>query len=393
MNPLSKRLLSVLSIIALVAIPLSGRAADPLEINVIFAMTGSSAFVGKEGTPVLALIEESVNKSGGIGGRPIKFVIQDDQSSAQVAVQLAGALLAKNVPVILGPNPVAACSALAPVLKDKAVMFCVSAAYHPPPNSNFYVAGISTTDQIIFAARYLRQRGLRKIASITTVDANGIDADNGINQALKVPENSTLSLVAAEHFALNDLTVAAQMSRIKASGAQAIITGNNGTPLGVILHAYTDLGLELPLVTTSGALNVTTVTQFATILPREFLVAGQLGDGPDVVPEGPAKVAIRNYINACRAAGIEPDHTHAATWDPALIIIAALRKIGPNATAAQIDSFIHNLHGWAGVSGIYDFRNGNQSGLDPSSLIMVRWNPERSMWSAVSKPGGAPLGR
>jgi branched-chain amino acid transport system substrate-binding protein len=376
---------------ALVTMPLPSAAADPVEINVILGMSGSSGFIGKEAATSLAVVEDTLNRAGGIGGRPIKFVIQDDQSSAQVAVQLMNALLPKRVPVILGPNPVAACSAIAPIIKDAVVMFCMSAAYHPPPKTNLYVAGVSTLDQVVFAARYLRQRGLTKIGMITSSDANGTDIDKGIQAILAMSENKGLSLVAAEHFNVGDVSVAAQMSRIKASGAQVVITGNNGTPLGTILHGYADLGMSIPLVTTSGALNNIAMVQFANILPKEFLVTGSLSDGADVVPPGPEKAAIRVYTNAFRRAGIEPDHSLALPWDPALIVVDAFRKYGPNATAAQINSYIRSLHAWPGVNGSYDFRNGNPSGLDPNSLVMVRWNPERKTWIPASRPGGAPL--
>jgi branched-chain amino acid transport system substrate-binding protein len=379
-------------VLALAAAPPVTPAADPVQINVIFGMTGASGFIGAEAAKSLAVVEDTINTAGGIDGRPVKFVVQDDQSDARVAVQLANVLLAKNVPVILGPNPVAACSAVAPLTQSKAVMFCISAAYHPPPNTNLYVAGVSTVDQIVFDVRYLRGRGITKLASMTSVDANGVDADNALTLALKMPENKGVTLVGAEHFGVNDLTVDAQMSRIKSSGAQAVITDNNGTPLGLILHGYSNLGLDVPLVTANGALNETAMRQFATILPKEFLVSGSLSDGPDVVPPGPAKTAILSYIHALKRAGIAPDHAHSVAWDPALILIAALRKLGPDASAAQINAFIHNLHGWPGVSGVYDFRNGNPSGLDRDSLVMVRWSPEKTEWIPVSKPGGAPLG-
>lgn len=380
-------------LLASVVIPLSSPAADPIEIQVILATSGASGFIGREAAISLGVVQNTVNGSGGINGRPVKFVIADDQSSAQVAVQLANGLLAKNTQVIIGPHPVAACSALAPLIGQKAVMFCLSAGYHPPPNTNYYVAGVSTTDQVIFAMRYLRERGIRKIASIASIDTAGQDIDKGLSLALSMPENKSLSLVAAEHFSSSDVTAGAQMARIKASGAQVLYAANNGSPLGVVLHGYTDVGLNLPLITTNAALNSIAMAQFASILPTEFLIAGSLADGADAVPPGPEKVQIRIFDHAFRSAGYEPDHALALAWDPALIVIAAFRKYGPNATAAQINDFIRNLHAWPGVAGTYDFRNGNQSGLDPNSLVMVRWNPEHKTWVPVSKPGGGALGR
>lgn len=383
--------LTVAIILALGAVPLAGRAQEPLQIDAILSLTGAIAFVGKEAATGLGIAQDAINKAGGVNGHPIKFVVHDDQTNPQVAVQLVDDLLARNVPVFLGPTFVAACNAVAPLIKSRSVMYCVSAAFHPAAHSYGYFIGVSTTDQLIFAARYARARGLKKFASITSIDSNGQDADRGLATVMQMPENKDLALVDAEHFNLSDITVAAQMARIKASGAQVIYTGNNGTPLGVILHGYTDAGLDVPVITSSGALNIETVTQYVAILPKEFLIAGVLADGPAAIPNGREKTAVQNYLTAFRAAGTEPDHARNLLWDPAWIVVGALRKYGPNATAAQINDYIESLHDWPGTQGRYDFRNGNQSGLDASDLVMVRWNAERKTWDAVSRPGGGRL--
>jgi branched-chain amino acid transport system substrate-binding protein len=87
-------------------------AADPYEINVILSLTGPGSFLGKNEASAVALVEQNINKAGGVAGRPIKFVVADDQSSPAVDVQLANALIAKNVPIILGPSLTAGCNAI-----------------------------------------------------------------------------------------------------------------------------------------------------------------------------------------------------------------------------------------------------------------------------------------
>ena len=77
-------------------------AADPYEINVITPLTGIGAFIGKNEAAALGLLEKSVNDAGGVRGRQIKFVVQDDQSNPQVSVQLLNGLIAKKVPIVSG---------------------------------------------------------------------------------------------------------------------------------------------------------------------------------------------------------------------------------------------------------------------------------------------------
>jgi branched-chain amino acid transport system substrate-binding protein len=75
-------------------------------------------------------------------------------------------------------------------------------------------------------------------------------------------------------------------------------------------------------------------------------------------------------------------------WDPALIVVDALRKLGPNATAAQLQGYIEKLSAFPGISGSYDFRDGNQRGLSQKDLVIMRWDDSAKTWTTVSGPGG-----
>src|SRR5277367_666039 len=104
LNRSMRRLAFALAAVALVAAPLQlapAGAAEPFEINVIVSLTGPFAFIGSAEAASIRAIETLVNKQGGIKGQPVKMVIQDDQSTPAVAVQLASAIIAKKVPVML----------------------------------------------------------------------------------------------------------------------------------------------------------------------------------------------------------------------------------------------------------------------------------------------------
>src|SRR5271167_3824332 len=107
-----------LVVAALFSCVTSARAADTQDINVILPLTGGGAFLGKAEQQALQQYEKVVNASGGIHGKPLRFVIQDVQSSPQVAVQLANQVKASHPPVILGSALVALCNAMAPLMKE-----------------------------------------------------------------------------------------------------------------------------------------------------------------------------------------------------------------------------------------------------------------------------------
>lgn len=71
-----------------------------------------------------------------------------------------------------------------------------------------------------------------------------------------------------------------------------------------------------------------------------------------------------------------------------MIMISALRTLGTQATAQQVRDYIVNLHGWVGINGVYDFRDGMQRGIGQRSQVMDRWDKTRSEFIAVSRPAG-----
>jgi branched-chain amino acid transport system substrate-binding protein len=365
-------------------------AGDPIEIPVIVSQTGALAFVGTEEAQALHAMEPAINAAGGIAGRPLAFVIQDDQSSPQVAVQLANALLAKKARIILGTTSVGACTAIAPLIKQDAVLYGFTPAFHPAAGSYGFSAGVSTADAMTFIIGYLRKRGIQSIATISSNDANGQDAERTLRDALALPANAAIKLVADEYFNPADLTVAAQLEAIKRSNAQALVTFSSGAPFGTILRGVNDAGLSIPVLTSPASLNATVIRQFARYIPKELLIPAAPSDAPDVVQPGALKSQIVRYLAAMKTAGLVPDHTYASVWDPALIVVEALRKYGPEATAAQIHDYIASLR-WIGANGEYDFPAVGQRGLNTRLSVMMRYDAAREVFVPASGLGGAQV--
>jgi branched-chain amino acid transport system substrate-binding protein len=367
--------------------PRPGAAADPFEIDVVLPITGSGAFLGKTQSDMLNVLEGVVNRGGGINGQPVKFVIHDDQSTPQQGVQIMTALLAKHVAVVMGSSLVAVCNAMAPLARDGPLMYCFSTAFHPADGSLAFSSGTSTVVQIAAAVHYLRDRGFKRIAVITSTDASGQDGDHIIDDLFAQPENAGMSVVAHEHFAIGDVSVAAQMAHIRAANAQALIAWTTGSPLGTVLHGVSEAGLDLPFIGGSGNLTYVQMKTLTPLMPHETYFPGAPAIVPDVLPNGPTKRAVLEYQAACKAAGVHPDIGNAFGWDQTLMVVGALRKYGTGATPGQIRDFIVNSH-WNGIAGHFDFKAVPQRGLDVNDVIMVQWRPEKDDWIGVSRPGG-----
>jgi branched-chain amino acid transport system substrate-binding protein len=318
--------------------------------------------------------------------------VYDDQTNPQQAIQLFNEIAAKKVPVVLGGALVPVCRAMMPLVKEGPVLYCFSPGVHPDPGTYTFSSSISTNDLIKANFKYWRDRGIKRVAIITSTDASGQDADRALDAALALPDNKGIQVVAREHFGPTDISVNAQIAHIKASNAQVLIAWTTGTPVGTVFRGVTEGGLNIPVVTTNGNLNYATMKQYAGFLPKELYFPGAPVVGPTVLTDRATKAAVQQYDVELGALGDKPDFTPSTDWDPLLLVVSAYRKLGPNATAAQIHDYLSKLNGWVGVNGRYDFPKYPQRGLGEEATIMVRWDAAKNTWDAVSRPGGAPIG-
>ena len=384
------RLIVLAAAAALCASSLPATAADePYEINAVLSLTGTAAFLGQEEKQALEAVEKITNASGGIRGRKIRFVVQDDQSSPQIAVQLTRGVMDKHVPVILGSSLVAICNAMLAVVKDNGpAQYCFSPGIHPDRSTYTFSSSVSTKDLALIMVRYFHKKGWNRIAVMTSTDATGQDAERNFDAAFAAPENKGTQLVAREHFNPSDVTVAAQLQRVKATNPQVLVAWTTGTPFGTVLRDIAGAGIDIPIGGGNGNIIYAQMKQYTKFLPKELYFAGvQYFRDPKEI-RGPLRAPIEQFDKAL--APSKPDLGQGLGYDAAMIVVDALRHLGTNATAAQVRDYIDGLHGYIGTHGVYDFRAGDHRGLGVGNAVMVRYDAGRELFFTVSKPGGEP---
>jgi branched-chain amino acid transport system substrate-binding protein len=383
-------------LVALLAFATFGPAmaqTKPYVLDAILSLTGTAAALGADEAASLALYEKVVNGTGGLRGQPIHFEIVDDGSNPATAVQLATAILAKHPIAVLGSTLAGPSQAMAPLFKNGPVLYATTPLIAPEKGTYIFGAGAQTRYNMLAAMRYFRLKGLTKLAFITTTDASGQDYTRVVDYALTLDENKNVTIVDRETFGLADLSIAAQISHIKASNPQAVIAYVTGTPFGTVLQGLSTAGIDVPVYTSGVNFNPVLLDRFKAYLPKsELIVAAASFLNRNRSARDPLKGAIDEFYQALDAAGVKPNAAYSYTWDPARIIVSGLRKLGPNATPEQLREYIANLRGFAGISGAYDFSIGDQHGLTQDSQIILRYDPSvPGAQRVVSQQGGAPL--
>jgi len=364
-------------------------APEPVHIDVIVSQTGTAAFLGQGETQALKILQGVVNAQGGIKGRPVQFDVGDDQSNPAMAVQLMQGVVAHKAPAMIGTGFTATCLAIMPLSKASGpVTYCITPGVHPPPNSFAFSANIGTEGMAPVMLRYFRERGWTRFAFISSTDASGQDLENAVNVAMQRPEFKSLTMVAREHFNTADLSVAAQIERIKAAQPQAAIFWTAGTGFGTLLRNAHDAGLDIPIMGGNANENYAQLRQYKDFLPSQLYFPSPRAIAEGGALPGPIHDAQTVYFKAYHAAGARPDLPATMAWDPAMIIIDAYRHLGPDTTADKVRDYIEGLHDWVGVNGVYDFADGSQRGLGENACVVLRYDGPTDTFLNASRPGG-----
>jgi branched-chain amino acid transport system substrate-binding protein len=376
--------------IAFLARPLSAApAGPPIDVYAILTTTGSAAFFGQAEAKALTVLESRLNATGGIHGRPVHFNVFDDQGNPQVTVQLASSLIAKNVPLILGPSMPAGCFAVTPLInKNGPVAMCLNPSGHPAPGSYLFDLFADSSEVASAYLRFFRERGFTRIAVIDAIDGSGRDADQAFTTAWLLPENRNLIKVADEHYNPSDISLGAQISHIKAAKPQAIISVQEGVSLGTVLHGLYDAGIDVPVATFGGNMTYAQMQQYAGFLPTELLFGGTIAWAPGDIGAGPIRDAQLAYVADLKKAGMHPEAGSVTIWDSALIAADVLGALKPDVDASTVRAELANLHGWVGTAGVFDFKRYPQHGVGANSVLIMRWDKATQTFVPASRQGG-----
>jgi branched-chain amino acid transport system substrate-binding protein len=377
--------------LALTAAGAAYAAPEPVNLNVILPLTGGASFVGQSSEQAIKLEQEVINRHGGINGRPVHFIFHDDQTSPQVAVQLVNQL--SKVNVILGSEITAMCNAMAPLLSKGPFVYCLSPGIHPKPGSNMFGVMVPISDMAPQVLTFFRAKGWTRVALMASTDASGQDGFDAFIKAFKLPENKGMTIVKEAHFNPTALNVSAQMTDISAAKPQAIIAWTTGAPAGTVLKGYAQAGLTMPLVIGQGNIAPEFMKLYSAVLPMALYLPGGLGVvRADNIKVDPRMKAPREvYLAALDKDKLVPQNGYEVVWDPIMLTVQALRKLGPDATSKQIHDYLSAVQGYAGISGVYDFKKYPNRGLGGARDVITHWDANKGEFVAVSEIGGKPI--
>jgi len=263
---------------------------------------------------------------------------------------------------------------------------------YPESGSYVFSSSISTKALAQGLLQYFSDKGWTKIGLLTSTDATGQDAYRNIQELMKSGKFGKLSIVAEQQFNTKDMSASAQVQRIKGANPDVVIAWSTGGPIGTVFKAIKDAGLNVPIATTDGNMTYEQMKQYAEFLPKDLYIPSPEWPESDLLKVADNVAAAKKaFFDAYAKANVKPDGPSTFAWDPALLVVEALKALPKNATAEDLRKHLAGLQGFAGINGIYDFKEFPQRGLGPANVVVTRWDVKADKWVVVSKAGGGAL--
>src|SRR5690349_6564841 len=182
-----------------VAAPAIVRAqGDALQLGVLTPLTGAGGFDGPRMLKAMQAVAAEVNAAGGLLGRQISLIVEDDQTNPEAAVRAARKLIEVNkVPVIMGTWASAVTSAVAPVCWESKTFLCtVSGADSITllPHQGYLIRTQPNSKlQGTSHAEFIAGMGAKKVAVIGIQAPFALSTKEHLDNALKTKGASVVS--------------------------------------------------------------------------------------------------------------------------------------------------------------------------------------------------------
>lgn len=367
------------TLVALLALPLfllfggAGPAAaqETYKIGGVFSITGPASYFGEDQRNTMLLLQDQINARGGVNGKKLEVIVYDDATDPTKAVTALKRLIEDDkVLAVIGASISGNTLGMIPFAEKAGVPQLANAAsgkISSPVKKWVYQFCNTDVQSIARILQFLQSKNVKKIAMLNDSTGYGV---SGKEELEKQAPQKGFEVAAWETFDPNDTDMTPQLTRIKASGAQAVLVWNATPASAIIAKNFRQLGLTAMQIQST-----------AFVSPRLLSLAGDAADGViltgyklPIVETLPASDPQKKIITEFREAyvkrfGKEPNPFGALTQDAFTALVKVLETAGPD--KEKIRAGLESLKGFMGANGIYTTSATDHNGYAVDSLQML----------------------
>lgn len=349
---------------------------EPIKIGAIFSVTGAAARLGGPEKNAAEMVRDSINENGGINGRPIQLIIEDDQGVEENTVNAMQKLINRdNVVAIIGPTRSGNGMAAAPIAEEYGVplVSCAAAWTQLFPGNDtsqpmldwVYKTPQNDTDCATVVFQDCQKRGLTNVAIVTGTTSFGAAGREALLAA--APEFG-ITIVADETYPQDATDLTPILTKIKAEEPQAVVNWSIVDAQALIAVQMKQVGLECQLYQSHGFGNSSYITPEAegVLFPAGRLLVVDDIDQTDVQYD-----VLSNFARTYRARWGEEVSTFAGhAYDALYLVAEAIRRGEPTRESIRAELENPNVE-FIGTAGVFKMNPDDHCGLDAAAFTMV----------------------
>lgn len=341
---------------------------EPIRVGVVTSLTGPLAATGMQVATGVKYAAAEWNEKGGVNGRKIEVLVEDDKSSPDGAVNAFNALLSKNPSFVVGPTFTPLIMPLAPILEDQGkIPFFTSATGTPITKAGggwFFRLRTNDTQ----TAAILIQYGVEELKAQkpAIIYPNNDYGKSGLAVMSEYLATKNLKFVAEETFNQGtDKDVSAQLNKIKSSGADLLIGWTVPVDSAMVSVQAAQIGIGMPILGGPG---------FGT---PEFLKLAQAStEGIKAIIDSTAgqDEASKDWADKVKAAFPESPVSFvvSAAYDGTSMALAEIAKGADSGD--KLRDALAAIKDYQGVTGTYSF-DAEHNGLHQG--VFIEWKGQK----------------
>ena len=315
--------------------PSGENGGDTIKVGEFASLTGSEAAFGQSSHKGTMLAIDQINAAGGVLGKKIQLIYEDDQSKQGESATIVKKLISRdNVVAILGEVASGRSLEAARICQDNKIPQISPSSTNPKvTETGDYIFRVCFTDP--FQGKLLAEFGLKtlkakRVAMLTDL-ASAYSV--GLADYFKQPFTSEGgTIVADQKYNSHDKDFKAQLTAIKAANPDAIFVPGYYTEVGLIVLQARQLGINVPIFGGDGWEAPDLIQIAGDALKNTYYSThfSPLKDTPEV----------QNFVKAFQAKynGETPDAMAALGYDSALVLADALKRAGTTDAAKLRDA-------------------------------------------------------
>ena len=347
-------------------------AQEPIRIGAFLSVTGPAAFLGDPEQKTLEMVVERINAEGGVLGRKLQLVAYDDGGDAEKARTFAKRLLEQDrVDVIVGGSTTGTTMAVVPLVEAAQTPFVsLAGAVVIVEPTKKWVFKTPHTDRMACEKIFIDLQA-RKLSKVALISGSGGFDKSMRGECLKVAPKYGVEVVADETYGAADTDMTAQLTKIRASGAQAVLNAGFGQGPAIVTRNYRQVGLTLPLYQSHGVaskeyIKLSGAAAEGVRLPAAALLVPELLADND--PQKPVVTAYKRDYEARFKSDVSTFGGHA--YDGLMLVVGAIKRAG-STDKAKLRDALESTQGYVGTGGVVNMSPSDHMGLSLGAFLML----------------------